>query len=287
MNDSPYIFDATIENFQQGVIDNSNQVPVIVDFWADWCQPCKMLIPVLEKLIDEFDGKVILAKVNSDVQQELAQQYAVRSIPTVKIFRHGNVVGEFTGVQNENYIKALLERHIPTEADKLREQAMELISNKNTEEGRKLLEQAADLAPQNTMIQIDLAQLDADLGHYQAANERLHNLGIEAREKPEVTGLLAKVEFAAAAEAASDIDTLQQQIDADPKNSEARYQLAAKYVLDKNYQAALDQLLLLLMRDRQYQDDAGRRAMISIFNMLGNEHELTSSYRRKMFNAMH
>ncbi|MFW2374556.1 MAG: thioredoxin family protein, partial [Gammaproteobacteria bacterium] len=91
MSDSPYIFDATTDNFQQGVIDNSHQVPVVVDFWADWCQPCKILMPLLEKLVTEYNGGFVLAKVNTEQQQQLAAEHAVRSIPTVKIYRHGKV----------------------------------------------------------------------------------------------------------------------------------------------------------------------------------------------------
>ena len=287
MSDSPYIFDATIENFQQGVIDNSHQAPVVVDFWADWCQPCKILMPVLDKLVTEYNGGFILAKVNTEQQQQLAAEHAVRSIPTVKIYRHGEVVNEFTGAQSEDFIRAILDRYIASEADEIRSQAQQAIRKGDRDSGRALLEQAAELEPGNADVQIDLAHLDAQQKNYAAARERLKNLSIADRDRPEVTGLLAKMEFAAAAENAADKNSLVASIEADPNNSDARYQLASACITEGDYQTALEQLLQILMRDRKYNDDAGRRAMLSIFDMLGSEHELVGVYRRKMFNAMH
>ncbi len=287
MSESPYIFDVTSDNFQQGVIDNSHKVPVVVDFWADWCQPCKILMPILSNLVTEYNGGFVLAKVNTEQQQQLATEHGVRSIPTVKIYRHGKVVDEFTGAQSEDFIRAILDRYISSEADEIRTQAMQAIRNGDRASGRKLLEKAAELEPDNASIQIDLAHLDAEQKNYSAASERLQNLGIADRDRPEVTGLLAKMEFAATAESVADKKSLLADIEANPKNSEARYQLAAISITDGNYEAALDQLLQILIRDRQYNDDAGRRGMLAIFDMLGNEHELVGTYRRKMFNAMH
>ena len=287
MSESNYIFDATLENFQQGVLDNSEQLPVVVDFWADWCQPCKILMPILDKLVQEFDGAFLLAKVDSDAQQELSARYQVRSIPSVKIFRHGKVVEEFTGVQSEDSIRSLIKAHITTAADKLRSEAIALIRQGDMPAGRDLLQQAADMEPDNALIQIDLAHADAGAGNYAAALERLKKLPLVEQEKPEVSALWAKVEFALASEQAEDRQTLLQKIETDPKDSAARYQLAAQCVVAGDYACALDQLLHIVMTDRQYNDDAGRRAMLSIFNLLGDDHELTSQYRRKMFNAMH
>ena len=287
MSDSAYIFDATVENFQQGVIENSEKRPVVVDFWADWCQPCKMLMPILDKLVNEFDGGFVLAKVDSDAQQELSARYGVRSIPSVKIFRNGEVVDEFTGVQPEETIRSLIERHLPSEVDDMRNEAMAMIRQGDLPGGRERLEQAEKLDPDNASVQIDLAHLDAEKGDYSKAEQRLKKLPIADCEKPEVAGLLAKLEFALASENAEDKQTLQEKIQADPKNSAARYQLAAHHVVDGDYASALEQLLQLVMFDRKYNDDAGRRAMLSIFALLGDDHELTGQYRRKMFNAMH
>lgn len=287
MSDSNYIFDATLDNFQQGVIENSDKLPVVVDFWADWCQPCKILMPILDKLVEEFNGGFVLAKVDSDAQQELSARYNVRSIPSVKIFRHGEVVEAFTGVQSEDTIRSLIQRHITTEADKLRNEAVALIRQGDTQGGRKLLLQAENIDPDNPLIQVDLAHLDAGESDYPSARERLRKLPLVEQEKPEVSGLMAKVEFALASQQTEDRQVLLKRIDSNPKDSAARYQLAAQCVVEGDYVCALEQLLHIVMTDRKYDDDAGRRAMLSIFTMLGDDHELTNQYRRKMFNAMH
>ena len=287
MSHSAYVFDATQDNFQQGVIDNSHKVPVLVDFWADWCQPCKMLMPILDKLVNEYDGGFVLAKVNSDQQQELSARYQVRGIPNVKLFRNGEVVDEFTGVQPEENIRAMLEKHMPNEIDDMREQALALIRQGDMQGGRQRLLEAEQKDPRHVTVQVDLAHLDAEKGEYTAARDRLLALGMEGQAKPEVVALLAKLEFAAGAQDAPAVAELQQRIEADPKDSTARFQLASRCVLDGDYETALEQLLQLMIRDRKYNDDAGRRAMLQIFNMLGDDHPLSSSYRRKMFNAMH
>ncbi len=145
MNDFPFIFSVTQEDFAQRVLENSRRVPVMVDFWADWCGPCHMLMPILTKLTQEYQGQFLLAKVNSDEQQALASQYGVRSLPTVKLFKSGDVVDEFMGVQQESTIRQLLERHIERESDKIRLQAEQALEANDTEKAHLLLQQATAL----------------------------------------------------------------------------------------------------------------------------------------------
>ena len=125
MPESPYIVEVTAENYQEVVIQGSLQAPVLVDFWADWCQPCKILLPMLAKLVDEYQGKFILAKINTEQQQELAAQFGIRSIPTVKLFMQGQPVDEFSGALPEEQIRQFLDQHIPRESDKAVAQAQQ------------------------------------------------------------------------------------------------------------------------------------------------------------------
>ena len=148
-------------------------------------------------------------------------------------------------------------------------------------------EKVTDMDPANAYVQIDLAQLDAEQNNFTAATERINKLDPKLRSTHDVAALLAKMEFASAAESSRDKASLLADIEKDPKNSEARYQLAAICITEGDYQTALDQLLQILIRDRHYKDDGGRQAMLSIFDMLGDDHELVGVYRRKMFNAMH
>lgn len=287
MSQSAYVFDVNQQNFPKYVIENSHKVPVLVDFWADWCQPCKMLMPVLDKIISELDGQCLLAKVNSDQEQELSRQYGVRGIPNVKVFRYGEMVDEFTGVQSEEFIRELIGKYAHSEVDELRNQAMQHIRDRDFEKGREILLQAETLDPAHAAIQIDLAYLDAEQKNYAASRERLMKLPPDEREKPEVSGLLAKMAFADAAEHAGDRDSLEQRIQADSKDLEARYQLANIDVNEGNYEAALEQFLQVLMRNPDYESGAARQGMLSLFSLLGDDHPLTGSYRRKMFTALH
>ena len=287
MSESAYIFDVNQQTFQQYVLENSHKVPVLVDFWADWCQPCKMLMPVMEKLIDELNGQCLLAKVNSDQEQELSRQYGVRGIPNVKVFRYGELVDEFTGVQTEEFIRELVNKYAPSEVDDLRSQAMQHIRNLDFDQGREILLKAEAIDPAHASIQVDLAYLDAEQRNYVAARERLMKLPPDQREKPEVSGLLAKMAFASAAEQAGDRTSLEARIQTDPKDLEARYLLANIDVNDGQYEAALEQFLQVLMRNVDYEGGAAKQGMLSLFKLLGDEHPLTIRYRRKMFTALH
>lgn len=287
MSQNAFMFEATEENFQQGVIENSFKAPVLVDFWAEWCEPCKQLTPVLDKLSKELNGQFVLAKVNSETQQGLSQQFQVRSIPTVIIFKNGEVVEQFNGLQTEEHIRQLITRHITTEAEKIRNQALETIQSGDFDGGKEKLLQAEALEPENVTIQIDLAHLEAGNKDYDAAKQRLSRLKFADREKPQVAGLLNKIELALATKNAPSIEELEKTLEQDPANSLARFQLAGQLIHQEQYEIGLEHLLYILTRDRKFQDDAAKNTMLSTFTLLGDEHPLVSQYRRKMFNAMH
>lgn len=287
MSQSNFIFEATEKNFQQGVIENSYKAPILVDFWAEWCQPCKQLIPILEKLANEMNGQFVLAKVNSEIQQALSQQFQVRSIPTVIIFKNGEIVEQFSGLQPEETIKELISRHIITEADELRNQAVGLIQANDFEQGKQKLLEAERLAPENATIQIDLAHLEARGKQYDSAKNRLKQLKIADREREQVVSLLNKIDLALATENAPSIDELLKTVQQNPNQSLPRFQLAIQLINQDDFQQGLDHLLYILMHDRDFQDGAAQKTMLSTFNLMGNENPLIGQYRRKMFNALH
>jgi putative thioredoxin len=287
MADSPYIVVASEANFAQEVLERSHQVPVLVDFWAAWCAPCQMLLPVLSKLANEYQGRFILAKVNSDEQQALAAQFAIRSIPALKLFRHGKVVEDLAGAQPEGVIRALLERHIERPADKVRATALALHQAGQSEQALALLRQAMSETPEYYRIREDLAAILIDLRQLSEAERLLHDLPANAQAEASVSALMTRLNFAKVAESAPDTESLQTALDEDPKNSVARYQLSARKILAGDYQAALEHLLELMRQDRRFGDDAGRKGLLAVFALLGNEGELVSRYRSKMSSLLY
>jgi len=285
MAQSPHIADVTQQSFEAEVLARSHRVPVLADFWAAWCGPCQALMPVLARLAEEYQGRFFLAKINSDDQQPLAARYGVRSLPTVKLFRNGQVVDEFMGAQPEKTIRALLDRHIPRESDALIGQAVAAARSGQIDQALAIMQQALTLDPANDRVKLELARLLAHLRRIDEAEQVLNTASAETRESAHATALRAQFEFARIAASARDPAALEQAIAANPKDSAARYQLAAVLVLGNRHREALDQLLEIVRTDRKFQDDAARKAMVSTFNLLGGG-ELVNEYRRKLSMAL-
>jgi putative thioredoxin len=281
--DSAAVIEVDERNFNEEVLGRSHEVPVVVDFWAPWCGPCRVLGPILERLAAEANGAFVLAKVNVDHNQRLAIAYQVQGIPAVKAFRDGQVVDEFTGALPESRVRAWLQRLTPAPADRLAAEAAAL--------------EARD--PQAAAERYRAA-LAADTTH--AAS--LFGLGrlLAARSDPEGIELLRKVPpgtpfyaraqawltlaelFTAASEA--DPRALAERIAHDPNDLEACYRLAAVYTREQRYADALAQLLAIVERDRAFRDDGARRAMLALFEILGDQDPLVAEYRRKLANAL-
>lgn len=263
------------------------QVPVLVDFWASWCQPCQALIPVLEKLAEEYQGKFILAKINTEEQQEIAAQFQIRSIPAVKLFAEGQMIDEFTGALPETEIRAFLDKHITSELDGIIQQAQQLVQQGNLDQATALIQQALDQDASNPRAILAFAQLKASIGEPEVAMKAIESLPAAEQLSPEVAAIKARIVFDSVASSSPSIDELKQSLESDPGNSEARYQLAAQLVTHNDIEVALDELLALMKKDRAYGDDAARKAMIQIFDILGSDHPITATYRSRMFNALY
>jgi putative thioredoxin len=280
--------DVSAKNFNEVVIEGSRQAPVIVDFWAPWCAPCRALTPVLEKLAAEYRGKFMLVTINSDENQELAAQFGVRGIPNVKAFVGGKLVDEFSGALPESAVREFLDRVIPSPAEELRLQARKLYhQTKDAAKTLDLLSRAVEMDPKNEPAIIDSAAVMIDLGKFEDARQLLETLSSLTQMDENVSALRARMDFAASAAAAPDAESLNQRIARDANDLDARLQLANLCVAKQDYATALDQLLEIVRRDRSFRDDIARKTMLQVFSLLGNQGDLVGEYRRRLASAMY
>ena len=273
--------DVGLADFQQHVLDESKLRPVVVDFWAPWCGPCKSLKPVLEKLAAEYGGKFLLAKINSDDNQELATRYGVRGIPNVKAFINGEPVDEFSGAMPEGEVRAFLDRLIPSPADDMRAQAAELRLAGDMPGALQTLADASKLDPAHVGIRLDAMEIMLDLGEADEARRLLGTLPDDA--DPRVPQLKARLQFMGAA--GEDEAALAAKVAANENDLDARLKLANLHVAAGQYEAGMDQLLEIIRRDRGFQDDIGRKTLLSVFSLLDGD-ERVSRYRRLLASAL-
>ncbi|MGD2137161.1 MAG: thioredoxin [Gammaproteobacteria bacterium] len=278
--------EVTSETFHGTVVKRSHAVPVLVDYWAQWCGPCQMQLPVLGKLLEEYAGKFELAKVNTDEQQVLAREHGIRSLPTMRLYKDGEIVEEILGAQPESTLRTLLDRHIERESDRLRLQAIELYDGGDREAAFRLLDEAHKSDPENHRLVLEYAGMCLKDGRLDTAADLLAGLPVEFREAAEAARLRALLEFASVARDAPPAAELEAATSRNPEDLEARYQLAAQHILAGRMEEAMEILLYILQHDRAFRDDAGRTGLLAVFNLLGNEGELVSTYRRKLFNAI-
>ena len=287
MPDVPYIFEATEDNFASLVLDNSAKGPVLVNYWAPWAGPCHKLWPVLERLAAGYGGKFLLVNVNTDKQRQLARGHGVRSLPTLKLFRHRKVVEDIHGAQPEADLRRLIDKYIARQSDAMLAAAVKTYQQGDVEEAVRLLRQAEEADPDNLRIPLTLAKLLMQHGRLAEAEELLRLLPAEAQQDPEVIMLAAHLGFIRVAQGSPPIETLEQTVAADPADCEARYRLSAVKLLQDDYEGALEQLLEIMRRDRSFRNDAGRKGTLAVLQILGEDSELAKRYRSLMFKAVH
>ena len=248
------VFDVQASDFQSLVVEASHATPVLVDFWASWCGPCKALAPVLEKLAGEASGRFLLAKVDTDANQELAVAQGVRSLPTVRLYVDGEAIAEFMGAHPESSVRGFLDQHLGNTAD--------------------------------TEAIASIAAL-VDRGEADAARQALSTLAEHQQHDARVGQLSARLAFLEEARKAEPRDRLELALAADPQDLDARYDLALRDAAEGRFEEAMDALLLVLARNRKFREDAPRQAMLRLFNALGEADPRVSAFRGRLAAALH
>lgn len=283
---SEFAFDVSIEDFEARVLQPAETVPVVVDFWAPWCEPCKVLKPMLEKLADEFKGRFLLAKVNSDEFPELAQHFGVRSIPSVKVLFQGQLVDEFNGALPEGQVREFLERiALPAgPGGNLREEAAALVGEGRLEEALAKLVEASHASPQDQAIQLDAIDVLMQLGRNDEAKQLL--AGEYTAEPDRANALRARL---ALADGAADTAAIEARLAANPADHAARLELSRAYAAQSRFREAMEAALEVVVRDRFFGEGAGRKAMLQLFEALGGSEQhddLIREFRRRMSAAL-
>lgn len=290
MNQSSFIVDVDQNNINE-IIQYSLKVPVLLDFWASWCQPCKALAPVLEKLANEYQGGFILAKVDTDANPMLSQQLGVRSIPALKLVVKGQLAGELNGAQPESEIRRLLESVLGAapevapeeEGDDFIAQVERARRMGAHDQALEALQAAIKEQPQALEYQVLMADVLMDVERLQDAQLVLDNIQ-DDKVKAAASGRLFFLNELQGFETA---ESLQYRIASDERDVEARYFMAANCVLAGEMEAAMELLLQVISLDRGFRDDGGRKALLKVFDMLGAADPRVAPYRRRLFTSLH
>ncbi|MBF0213750.1 MAG: co-chaperone YbbN [Magnetococcales bacterium] len=279
MSASPWVGNVDGTAFEREVLERSRSVPVLVDFWATWCGPCRTLGPILEKLADEMNGRFYLAKIDSDREPELARRYGVRGIPAVKLFVDGKLIDEFTGALPESQVRRFLDQALPGEADKQVALAREAEAREAWHEAVALYQAALSLEGEHAGALLGLARVLLALERGEEATALLARLKPRDRESVEAKTLAARLAFLGGA---ADLQALMDRVRENPEDLGALLELGETLVAQERYAEGLDHLLEVVRRDRSFGEDAGRKAIIRVFDLLGPGHPLIPGYRQKL-----
>jgi putative thioredoxin len=283
---SDFIVNIDESNAAQLLIDESHKRPVVVDFWADWCEPCKVLMPMLEKIANEYQGAFLLAKVNADEQQAISQQFGVRSLPTVMVIQGGQPVDGFAGAQPEAQVRQMLEKYLPKPWDGLLQLAQEAIAAGDFAQALTPLRQAWDDSGQRHDITLAYAHALIECMRLDEAETVLATVRM-ADQDDAYKQLQAQLEIKREAAKSPEIEALEQQLAANPEDLDIRHQLAVQYTNCGQYREAMEYFVGILRQDLDHGDGATKRLLLDTIATLGKGDPLAAEYQRKLYSLLY
>lgn len=284
MNTTANVVEISVQNFQQEVVEKSRQVPVLLEFYADEAEPSRALAPVLRKLADHYGGKFVLARVNIRENSQLVQQLGVRALPTIKVIFEGQMVQDLEGPQSEDGLRTLLDELTMSPIERVRQDIDVLLGQGDRKGAIELLQQAIGEEPKNYPLHAELCDLLIMEDRIEEAKQILATLpaDTEGINKPQ-----NRIEFIELARGLPALDALAADVEAHPDDLQLRLNLALRCVADDQLEAALEHLLIIMGKDRRFQDEVARKTMIKVFDVLGKGNALAAEYRRKLFTLLH
>ena len=285
MSDSQHVIDVSAANFAQDVVERSKSVPVLIDFWAEWCGPCKALGPLLERLAEEYAGQFVLAKVDVDKEAELAGMFGIQSIPTVMLVSGGQQVDGFAGAMPEAELRRFLEPHLGGGGADPLEAPRGMLAEGRVDEALAALEGLYSDAPEDDAIKLLLAEACLESGDAARAESLLELLGPSVVDGAEARALRARMAMGAQAEGA--LEELEQRVQENPDDLSARIELGRGLSAAGRSEEGLEIILETIKVDREHDDQAARKAMVDVLDALGPDSDLAHDFRRRLQVAMY
>ena len=281
MPDHPYLFEANDANFET-VLNRHPGQTVVVDFWATWCAPCRLLGPILENVVESYAGRAVLVKVNADENPSLCEQFDVQGIPAVKIFQNGDLVDEFVGALPELEVRRILGRTIATEADDWAARGDTSLEQEKRDEAERLYREALQRDEKHSGALVGLAKIALHQRQLNSAQQYLHRVEVGSAAFEEAQRQLNLLDLMSMADPFGGRETCEKRLQENQDDLDARYGLGCCLAVDGQYPEALETLLSVVKKDKKYQDGAAKIAMVKIFSLIGQRHPLSDEYRDKL-----